>query len=152
MYHQRGLPRCTLAQTEVFNGTVPMRNGSERDKNLFVQGTLRMHPLTPVRAVSTTVVRFQWGNGSHCRECLKAHCPPPGPPHGLDSQLKMETVKSGQHSEVDNRFNPGKLSNGPESKRVSTRFRSKHGRCFDGNHRQWLSISRTCIKERMCSG
>lgn len=52
------------------------RNGSEWNENLFVQGTLRMRPLTSVRAVSTTFVRFQWGNGSHCRECLKAHYSP----------------------------------------------------------------------------
>jgi len=32
--------------------------------------------LTPVHAVSSTFVRFQWGNGSHCRECLKAHYSP----------------------------------------------------------------------------
>jgi hypothetical protein len=52
------------------------RNGREWNENLFVQYTLRMRPLTSVRAVSTAFVRFQWGNGSHCRECLKAHYSP----------------------------------------------------------------------------
>ncbi len=52
------------------------RNGRAWIENLFVQGTLRMRSLTSVRAVSTTFVRFQWGNGSYCRECIRADYSP----------------------------------------------------------------------------
>lgn len=48
-----------------------------------------MRSLTPVRAVSTTFVRFQRGNGSHCRECLRAHYSPSSARKVLSKNFKI---------------------------------------------------------------
>ena len=44
--------------------------------NLFWNEFQTRSAVVSGQAVSTAFVRFQWGNGSHCQECQKAHYSP----------------------------------------------------------------------------